>query len=148
MKSINIVFGDKEFEKILKVKGKKTWNDFVLSMAKEKSEKGEKKKGKSKEEKTDVSVDNTIKVFEILRNISYYTCIAKVDELTKEIQKFKSDISEGDVDSIDEIFLEYIHDISCVKEILEEVKVKKNDIKKLKKYKDVVNKVYNLMKKH
>jgi len=35
MKSITVFFEDKEFEDIKKVKGKKSWHDFILNIKKE-----------------------------------------------------------------------------------------------------------------
>ena len=30
MKTINVTFDDKEYEKLLKTKGKKSWHDFIM----------------------------------------------------------------------------------------------------------------------
>jgi predicted CopG family antitoxin len=32
MKSVNVVFEDSEFEALNKLKGKKSWHDFILSL--------------------------------------------------------------------------------------------------------------------
>jgi len=34
MKSVNVVFEDKEFTALEKVKGKKSWHNFILELAK------------------------------------------------------------------------------------------------------------------
>jgi hypothetical protein len=33
LKTINVVFGNEEFEKLEKVKGTKSWHDFILTLA-------------------------------------------------------------------------------------------------------------------
>ena len=33
MKTVNVVFEDKEFETLVKVKGAKSWHDFILTLA-------------------------------------------------------------------------------------------------------------------
>lgn len=34
MKSVNVVFEDEEFTALVKVKGKKSWHNFILELAK------------------------------------------------------------------------------------------------------------------
>ena len=34
MKTISVYFEDKEFEKLVKIKGNMTWHDFILTLAK------------------------------------------------------------------------------------------------------------------
>lgn len=43
MKSVNVVFEDEEFEALLKVKGTKSWHDFILRLIEVKEECREKK---------------------------------------------------------------------------------------------------------
>jgi predicted CopG family antitoxin len=39
MKTINETFSDEEFERLTKVKDKKSWHDFILELAEEKKTK-------------------------------------------------------------------------------------------------------------
>jgi predicted CopG family antitoxin len=34
MKTLNVVFEDKEYEELTKMKGKKAWREFILQLAK------------------------------------------------------------------------------------------------------------------
>jgi predicted CopG family antitoxin len=37
MKTLNVVFDDDEFEKLLKQKAEKSWHDFIMELSKTKS---------------------------------------------------------------------------------------------------------------